>query len=127
MSWPSEEFTQIIQTSPVTDTSQKKKVSAYRESRSRSRSNSFDRFKKSRLPTTRSGKIHIVRPNLAGGMLSFKQFMEMQHDPIPPFEAQQCYDDYKSNYERKHLEIFFSEHKSEPWFIEKYDPIVSQK
>ena len=72
-------------------------------------------------------KSGIVKPSLAGGLLNFKQFMELQHEPIPPFEAQQFYEDYKSKYERKHLEIFFFDHKSEHWFIEKYDPIISQK
>ena len=72
-------------------------------------------------------KASVARPSLAGGLLNFKQFMELQHEPIPPLEAQQHYDDYKSKYERKHLEIFFFDHKSEPWFTEKYDPIVSQR
>eukprot|EP00361_Fabrea_salina_P003326 CAMPEP_0202427462 /NCGR_PEP_ID=MMETSP1345-20130828/1684_1 /ASSEMBLY_ACC=CAM_ASM_000843 /TAXON_ID=342563 /ORGANISM="Fabrea Fabrea salina" /LENGTH=453 /DNA_ID=CAMNT_0049038187 /DNA_START=106 /DNA_END=1467 /DNA_ORIENTATION=+ len=64
---------------------------------------------------------------MAGGLLTFKQFMELQHDPIPPFEAQHHYEEYKKDYERKQLETFFGEHKDEHWFIEKYDPVVSQK
>ncbi|OMJ75118.1 hypothetical protein SteCoe_25819 [Stentor coeruleus] len=73
------------------------------------------------------GKGSVLIPSLAGGLLSFKQFMEMQHSPIPLSEAQGFYNDYKLKFEQKHLEIFFAEHKNEPWFIEKYDPIVSQK
>jgi len=69
----------------------------------------------------------IVRPSLAGGMLSFKQFMELQHSPLPIEEAQKFYEEYKNEYERKHLEIFFSEHKTDHWFQEKYDPLVSER
>lgn len=46
---------------------------------------------------------------------------------MTPFDAQKYYEEYKTEYERKHLEIFFSEHKDEHWFTEKYDPIVSQR
>jgi hypothetical protein len=60
-------------------------------------------------------------------MLSFKQFMELQHNPMAIEEAQKYYDEYKNEYERKHLEIFFSEHKSDHWFMEKYDPLVSER
>ena len=98
------------------------------DQRNRSRSRSpGDNHYKPRYQGQRDMKSGIVKPSLAGGLLNFKQFMELQHEPIPPFEAQQFYEDYKSKYERKHLEIFFFDHKSEHWFIEKYDPIISQK
>ena len=95
--------------------------------RSRSRSRSPDSYPQVQKFPVREGKLSISRPSLAGGLLNFKQFMELQHEPIPPLEAQQHYDEYKSKYERKHLEIFFFDHKSEPWFTEKYDPIISQR
>jgi SERRATE/Ars2, N-terminal domain/Arsenite-resistance protein 2/Domain of unknown function (DUF4187) len=94
----------------------------------RSRSRSPDRRNYSRnYVKLQDGKGSAIIPSLAGGLLSFKQFMEMQHSPIPLSEAQSFYNDYKLKFEQKHLEIFFAEHKHEPWFIEKYDPIVSQK
>ena len=100
----------------------------FSEERSRSRSRSIDRNKRrgGRFQG-RKKEFKVVRPSLAGGMLSFKQFMELQHFPISPFEAQKYYDEYKEQYEKKHLEIFFNEHKDEHWFTEKYDPIVSQR
>ena len=98
------------------------------DQRNRSRSRSpGDNRNKPRYQAQRDMKSGIVKPSLAGGLLNFKQFMELQHEAIPPFDAQQYYEDYKSKYERKHLEIFFFDHKSEHWFIEKYDPIISQK
>lgn len=95
--------------------------------RKRSRSRSPDRRPQRNFVKLQDGKGSVLIPSLAGGLLAFKQFMEMQHSPIPLSEAQGFYNDYKSKFEQKHLEIFFAEHKSEPWFIEKYDPIVSQK
>jgi len=53
--------------------------------------------------------------------------MEMQHREYPAAETEKVYAEYKAQYEKKHLEIFSSEHNSEPWFVEKYDPIFSQK
>ena len=94
----------------------------------RSRSNSPSPLKsKIWYPAYHDPKQTIVKPSLAGGLLNFKQFMELQHEPIPPLSAQQHYEEYKGKYERKHLEIFFFDHKTEHWFIEKYDPVVSQK
>lgn len=103
------------------------------EEKNRSRSRSPDHYQNKVKPNPllppsgRDPKSNVVKPSLAGGLLNFKQFMELQHEPIPPFEAQQFYEDYKSKYERKHFEIFFYDHKAEHWFIEKYDPVVSQK
>lgn len=98
--------------------------------RSRSRSPSFER-RRGRgnfiRPGARRDTRQVVRPSLAGGMLSFKQFMELQHSPIPIEEGQRFYDEYKNEYERKHLEIFFSERKTDHWFQEKYDPTVSER
>jgi hypothetical protein len=96
--------------------------------RKRSRSRSPDRRPHQRnYVKLQDGKGSVLIPSLAGGLLSFKQFMEMQHSQIPLSEAQTFYNDYKAKFEQKHLEIFFAEHRHEPWFIEKYDPIVSQK
>ena len=97
------------------------------EGKKRSRSRSVEDLQSSSKFPSREIKLPFTRPSLAGGLLSFKQFMELQHEPIPPFEAQHYYEDYKSKYERKHLEIFFFDHKTEHWFIEKYEPIISQK
>jgi hypothetical protein len=60
-------------------------------------------------------------------MLSFKQFMELQHSPLPMEDASKFYEDYKNEYERKHLEIFFNEHKTDLWFTEKYDPNIAER
>jgi hypothetical protein len=97
-------------------------------SRKRSRSRSPERRPHTRnYVKLQDGKGSAVIPSLAGGLLSFKQFMELQHNAIPLQEAQGFYNDYKAKFEQKHLEIFFAEHKHEPWFVEKYDPIISQK
>ena len=96
--------------------------------RKRSRSRSPERRPHGRnYVKLQDGKGSAVIPGLAGGMMSFKQFMELQHNAIPLQEAQGFYNDYKTKFEQKHLEIFFAEHKHEPWFVEKYDPIISQK
>ena len=97
-----------------------------RGNRSRSRSPNENQ-NKLRYPLQYDVKKIVVKPSLAGGLLNFKQFMELQHESIPPFDAQQNYEEYKAKYERKHLEIFFYDHKTEHWFIEKYDPVISQK
>lgn len=83
------------------------------EPRRRFRENDENGQSRPRFQRNQDGKPHIIRPSLAGGLLTFKQFMEMQHDHIPPAEAQAIYDEYKTKYERKHLEIFFSEHNNE--------------
>ena len=103
------------------------------KSRSRSRSNDPARPRRGvhYAPRGRGDRRRdrpfIKRPDLSGGLLTYKQFMELQGDPIDPFEAQKFYEDYKKDYEKKQLEIFFVKHKEEHWFIEKYDPQVSQR
>ncbi|CAG9334009.1 SRRT_2 [Blepharisma stoltei] len=116
MNWPSEEETKTDSFAAPSNGEPRKRFRDNDENQNRPR-----------FPRNQDGKPHIIRPSLAGGLLTYKQFMEMQHEQIPPQEAQQIYDDYKTKYERKHLEIFFSEHNNEHWFIEKYDPIFSQK
>lgn len=103
------------------------------KSRSRSRSNDPGRNRRAMHYTARGrgdrrrDRPYIKRPDLSGGLLTYKQFMELQGDPIDPFEAQKYYEDYKRDFEKKQLEIFFIKHKDEHWFIEKYDPQVSQR
>lgn len=47
-------------------------------------------------------------PNFNGPLISFKAFMEMQHDSIVDSnEAQKYYDEYKGEHQKKQAKIFF--------------------
>ncbi|MFS8160589.1 MAG: SERRATE/Ars2 domain-containing protein [Candidatus Roizmanbacteria bacterium] len=62
------------------------------------------------------------QPSLSGPLISFKTFMEMQHQHIESEAAQKCYDEYKNEHSKKQADIFFNMHKDEHWFKEKYYP-----
>lgn len=51
----------------------------------------------------------------------------MQRDNIEVSDAQKHYDEYKAEHQKKQADIFFSSHKDQPWFREKYDPEESYK
>ena len=42
-------------------------------------------------------------------------------------KAEKYYEKYKKDWESKQCKIFFGEHKNEEWFMEKYDPILSER
>ena len=66
-------------------------------------------------------------PDLTGQFLSFKAFFDLQTSEIDLPSAKQAYFQYKHDYERRFCDTFFSEHHSEPWFLEKYDPRYVQE
>eukprot|EP00743_Colponemidia_sp_Colp-15_P007137 GILK01007702.1.p1 GENE.GILK01007702.1~~GILK01007702.1.p1 ORF type:complete len:695 (-),score=89.24 GILK01007702.1:132-2216(-) len=66
-------------------------------------------------------------PSLDGPLLAYKHFLEFQDDNITPEKAQRLYDDYKLAHEKRQAELFFSQHKGEEWFKEKYHPDWAQK
>ena len=102
-------------------------VASKESTRSRSRSRSQERLRRPGRFGQRSDDRRVFRPGLAGALLTFKEFMELQHHPLELAEAEKFYNEYKAQYERKQFEIFFKEHADDHWFIEKYDPLVSQK
>ena len=55
--------------------------------------------------------LEVIEPGLNGPLLSFKQFMEMQKDPIPLAQCDTYYFKYKKAYEKKQNDIFFLTHK----------------
>lgn len=54
--------------------------------------------------------------------MSFKQFIEFQHKDVDLDRAQQFYEKYKKECEKKQAEIFFKEFSNEYWLKEKYHP-----
>ena len=69
----------------------------------------------------------VVRPDLNGALLSFKAFMELQSANTDTAEAKKAYQQYRQDYELRFSEIFFTDHKAEPWFLEKYHPQYVQE
>jgi hypothetical protein len=53
--------------------------------------------------------------------------MELQEDAMEMIEGESYYADYKKRYTKKQNEIFFSIHKNDNWFREKYYPDLSYK
>jgi hypothetical protein len=53
--------------------------------------------------------------------------MEAQPHKIESEKAEKTYNKYRKEYEEKQNQIFFAEHKSDEWFKEKYDPLLSDK
>ncbi len=67
-------------------------------------------------------------PSMHYPLVTYKAFMEMQHDNvIDSHDAQRMYDEYKTIHQEKQSKIFFDQHKNESWFREKYDPELSYK
>ena len=68
-------------------------------------------------------------PPLDAPLVTFKEFIQMQRggESFSHDDAQRLYDHYKSDHIDKQAEIFFTMHKDECWFREKYDPQQSYK
>lgn len=62
------------------------------------------------------------RPDLSGPLLSCKAFIELQGAGADLAEAKKAYQQYRQEYELRFAEIFYTDHKTEPWFVEKYHP-----
>lgn len=63
----------------------------------------------------------IFLPGLDGPLVSFGLFNELQHNILQPEIAENAYKEYKSKFENKRYQSFFSEHQNDEWFKEKYD------
>ena len=72
-------------------------------------------------------KSYIFKPHLDGPLWSFREFMEAQPYDIDATKAEKIYQKYKQEYEDKQNQIFFTEHKNDEWFREKYDALLSEK
>ena len=59
--------------------------------------------------------------------ISLKEFLNLQpsHSRVSHDTLQKYYDNYRKEWEKDQIKIFFNDHENEQWFIEKYDPIVS--
>jgi hypothetical protein len=55
-------------------------------------------------------------------MGSFKTFIELQQDDLPPEKFQQQYDAYTAKYLEAFSDAFFKASVGEEWFRERYDP-----
>ncbi|XP_028405941.1 serrate RNA effector molecule homolog isoform X2 [Dendronephthya gigantea] len=58
-------------------------------------------------------------------MLSFKQFLNSQADDIEDMEAVRKYQEYKLEFRKTQIADFFTSHKDEEWFRNKYNPSES--
>ncbi|KAL5580015.1 hypothetical protein UlMin_012457 [Ulmus minor] len=56
------------------------------------------------------------------GLMSYKQFIQELEDDILPSEAERRYQEYKSEYISTQKQAYFSAHKDEEWFKDKYHP-----
>jgi CRISPR/Cas system CSM-associated protein Csm3 (group 7 of RAMP superfamily) len=57
-----------------------------------------------------------------GLMKSYKQFFDILGEHYPQPEAQQRYEEYKKEYNKRNSRTFFNEHCKEEWFKERYHP-----
>jgi hypothetical protein len=53
--------------------------------------------------------------------------MEAQPYDIDAGKAEKIYQKYRKEYEEKQNQIFFTEHKNDEWFKEKYDSLLYEK
>jgi hypothetical protein len=70
----------------------------------------------------RSKGSEVIKPGLSGPLMTYKQFMDLQENPISMKDAEKFYAEYKNAHDRKQSEIFFQVHKNDHWFQEKYHP-----
>jgi hypothetical protein len=69
----------------------------------------------------------VFMPGFDGPLVSFSLFNELQHNILPSETIEQAYKDYKTKYEQKRYQAFYSEHQHDEWFREKYEPELNQK
>ena len=60
-------------------------------------------------------------------LLSFKGFLETQGDYITEEESLAMYREYKTEYRRRRMLEFFTEHKEEEWIMEMYHPVCKER
>ncbi|CAB3999719.1 Hypothetical predicted protein [Paramuricea clavata] len=60
--------------------------------------------------------------NTGPAMLTFKQFLSSQADDIEDMEAVRKYQEYKLEFRKTQIADFFTAHKEEEWFRNKYHP-----
>lgn len=73
------------------------------------------------------GNDRVNIPDLTEPLLSFKDFQQMQNDPLDSTDNYKLYEEYKNDHFKKQAEIFYESHKSDSWFLEKYHPLHSYK
>ncbi|KAJ0937867.1 hypothetical protein HanRHA438_Chr03g0146681 [Helianthus annuus] len=56
------------------------------------------------------------------GLMSYKQFIQELEDDVLPSEAEQRYQEYKSEYISTQKRAYFDAHKGEDWLKDKYHP-----
>lgn len=56
-------------------------------------------------------------------IMSFKSFMQNQHDNLPPEAFQKMYDQYNIDYLSYFSDAFFKASMGEEWFQDRYNPI----
>lgn len=48
-------------------------------------------------------------------MLSFKAFLQTLNQNLTPEQATKRYNEYKNNFRKEQIELFFDVHKNEEW------------
>ena len=61
-------------------------------------------------------------PSFRDRFFTRKDFELYQSARFDKNELNEAYNDYKTEYNKEQEYEFYKEHKSEPWFIERYDP-----
>merc|ERR1712072_1638235 len=76
---------------------------------------------------SRKDKAEIFFPGRGDPLISFREFyhVQPQNSNVNYETLEKYYENYKKEFEKDQIKIFFEEHKTDTWFIEKYDPIVS--
>ena len=60
-------------------------------------------------------------------ILSFKNFLQNLNQNLTPEQATKRYNEYKNNFRKDQIELFFDAHKEEEWFKFRYHPDESVK
>ena len=69
-------------------------------------------------------KSKITVPGFDGPLITESLFKDLQLNNIPNDVISEAYKDYKTKYENKKFQSFYSEHKNDEWFKEKYHPDI---
>lgn len=80
-----------------------------------------------RLFPTEDSHFPAPKADFSAPMLTLKAFLEQQSADIDLAEAKKAYFHYREDYEKRFTETFYSEHQTDPWFLEKYDPRLVQE
>ncbi|CAD8125491.1 unnamed protein product [Paramecium sonneborni] len=93
-------------------------------SKDRSRSNSKKRNFRNKKKQTKRVKHTVEFPSLDQQLINFEQFQELYvNNDIPTEKLRLLYQTYERKWENKQKELFFDQHKDEPWIQDKYNPV----